>query len=219
MICNSNTLNGSNCNKFATFQGFCEKHQPKCNFNTLNGLKCKRKVKFGELCHQHLNLNNIEQIQCVFKPTYNIVIFGKGGTGKTTYMKSLLKQKFDKRYISDLYITKYTIEINNAIFNFELLPGQRLHENYDYLGIDAVIVFVTAEVTPLFSKETLSNFNKINKNHNLPVIVVNNVFGSYINKASNNKLKTTLPLFDINVEKNEKITEPLNYLAEILNKN
>jgi len=211
MFCSSNTSNGSQCKKLSVSQGLCEKHQPKCDSLTFNGFKCKRKVKIGELCQQHkLKIQKN-------KPVYNIVIFGKGGTGKTSYMKSLQNEKFDNRYIADWGITNSIIELENTILKIQVLPGQRLHEVYDFSDIDAVIVFVTAEVTPLFSKETLTNFNKINKKYNLPVIVVNNVFGSYINRKSKNILKTTLPLFDINVEKNEKLMEPLEYLVNMLN--
>ena len=214
MFCSSNTLNGIQCKKLVVSQGLCEKHQPKCNCITVNGFKCKRKVKIGELCQQH----KTEFIQHS-KPVYNIMVFGKGGTGKTSYMKSLNKQKFDKIYIADWNITNSEIELENAILKFKVLPGQRLHENYDFSGIDAVIVFITSEIAPFFSKETIINFNNINKKYNLPAIVVNNVFGSYTNKKSKNIFKTTLPLFDINVEKNEKLIEPLEYLVSNLNLN
>jgi len=214
MFCSSNTLNGIQCKKLVVSQGLCEKHQPKCNFITINGFKCKRKVKIGELCQHHKSETSKNK-----KPVYNIMIFGKGGTGKTSYMKSLHKQKFDKRYIADWDITNSEFELENAVLKFQVLPGQRLHESYDFSDIDAVIVFVTAEVTPLFSKETLTNFNKINKKYNLPVIIVNNVFGSYTNKKSKNIFKTTFPLFDINVEKSEKLMEPLEYLVSNLKLN
>lgn len=221
MFCSSNTSNGSKCKKFAVFQGLCEKHQPKCNSLTLGGFKCKIKVKIGETCHNHKFLTDLNSNinECVSKTTYNILIFGKGGTGKTSYMKSLQEQKFDKRYIADWNITNSEFELENTILKFKVLPGQRLHESYDFSNIDAVIVFVTAEITPLFSKETLTEFNKINKKYNLPVIIVNNVFGSYTNRKSKNIFKTTLPLFDINVEKNEKLTEPLKFLVSNLKLN
>jgi hypothetical protein len=206
MYCNSVTLKGSKCKKIAISQGLCKTHQPKCNFPINSSLFCKRKVKNDCYCYQHQEFPK-------YKKTYNIVIFGKGGTGKSSYMKCLQKQNLEKGYIADWEITQYKIERNDVIFNFKILPGQRLHVEYDFENIDAVIVFVTVENTPLFSRETLDNFNKINEKYNLPCIIVNNIFNNY---SKSKILKTTLPIFNINVIKNENLTEPLDYLVNTL---
>ena len=159
--------------------------------------------------------------------TFNVILVGDGGVGKTTFVKQHLTEEFEKRYIAtvgvDVHPKLYNTTEGQICFNIWDMAGQEkfggVQANF-YRDKDcAIIMFdVTSEQTyknvKYWHTQIVSNIG------NIPTIVVGNKIDSLDRTVVAADIKYpqqhNLPYCEISVKANNNITCPFFSLAQML---
>ena len=105
-----------------------------------------------------------------------LLIVGDGGTGKSSYVKKLLKEGFIYSYVNTLGVENYTIIYKNRHFDIWDTSGQEkfsgLKEGY-YIGSDCAIIMLSDNQLTLKSLSLYRNKIK-NICGDIPIVVLFN---------------------------------------------
>ena len=143
------------------------------------------------------------------KQEYKICLVGDSCVGKTTYMKLLTENCFEKKYVATIDATIYSLKVKNIVLNIwdcsgsEILGGLNINH---YKNADAFIFMFTKST--IKTKPDWEYYLK-NNHKDIPIIFVKN---------KEDILRSPIADYiEISCLNNYNINEPINKLYEILN--
>jgi len=155
--------------------------------------------------------------------TYKIILIGDGGVGKTTYVKRLLQNVFEKRYIATLGVEVAPFRKEGFVFNLWDCAGQEkfcgLQDGYYIQAHGAIFFFdLTSKISLKNLKSWVSKCSKVTGN--IPCVIVG--LKSDISKG---KIKDEeilnyigdIPFVKVSSKNNENIEVPIEILRNLLN--
>eukprot|EP01080_Neovahlkampfia_damariscottae_P000675 gene675-8176_t len=164
-------------------------------------------------------------------PTFKIILTGDAGVGKTSYIKQLFKNEFEKKYISTITteVHKIIFKTNKGgtiCFNIWNPAGSEkfgyLRDGYYFESDAAIIMFdLTSRCT---YKNTPNWYRDITRVCNdIPIVMCGNKFDMENETKIKSKqmvfpAKKNIPYFTISVKSQANIYEPLlNIARKLLN--
>lgn len=133
---------------------------------------------------------------------YKIILIGDSAVGKTTYLKLLCNNYFEKKYVTTFDKEIYSFNYKDAIFNFWDCSGNTNLGGYNmsyYNNSDAYIIMYT-ERSKIRILERFANYMR-EKYPNMPIIFVKNKvdnlersFGETINISCKNNHNIYAPI-------------------------
>merc|ERR1712142_32662 len=160
-------------------------------------------------------------------PTYELVLVGDGGVGKTTFVKRHLTGEFEKKYVATLGVEVHPVsfQTNRGQIQFNVwdTAGQEkfggLRDGYYIQGNCAVIMF---DVTSRVTYKNAPNWHRdlIRVCQNIPIVLVGNKVDIKDRKVKAKAItfhrKKNLQYYDISAKSNYNFEKPFLYLARKL---
>jgi GTP-binding nuclear protein Ran len=147
--------------------------------------------------------------------SYKIILIGAGGVGKTTYVKKLLTQHFETKYVATLGVEVHQYKTDSITFNLWDTAGQEKFGGLGvgfYIGGRAAMVFVDL-TNPNTKPQCYTNLQ--NSNLDIPIVLCGTK-SDLVDTIPEIPWRTNEKLFIISNKKNVNLKAPLIYLESKL---
>ena len=154
---------------------------------------------------------------------YNIILIGDGGVGKTTFIKKLLHQSFDPKYVATLGLEVHPVNFDDNVFNVwdcagqEKFRGQGNPEQH-YENKRAAIIMFDVGSRLSYTNSLVWYISILEKLGNIPIVFVGNKIDIQDRKVleADVIIPNNCKYVEISAKNDTNINAPLRYLVDEL---